>query len=77
LTVGQKLAMSLDPTRADSGGDGIPDGFKLVHPCTQAEAYVDTDGPMLTSGATGPPIRDARGRSLHEDYRDGTDPCAR
>ena len=77
LTVGQKLALSLDPTRADSGGDGIPDGFKLAHPCTQADAYVDTDGPMLTSGAIGPPIRDARGRSLHDDYRDGTDPCAR
>lgn len=77
MTVGQKLTASLDPTRADSGGDGIPDGFKLAHPCTQADAYVDTDGPMLTSGAMGPPIRDARGHSLHDDYRNGTDPCAR
>jgi hypothetical protein len=76
LTVGQKLALSLDPTRADSGGDGIPDGFKLAHPCIQEDAYVDTDGPMLTSGATGPPIRDFRGRSLHDDYRLGINPCA-
>lgn len=75
LTVGEKLALSLDPTRADSGGDGIPDGWKFAHPCTQADAYVDTDGPMLTNGGTGAPIRDARGRSLHVDYERGLDPC--
>lgn len=76
LTVGRKLALSLNPTRADSGEDGIPDGFKLAYPCTQVDAYVNTDVPMLTNGAIAAPVRDVRGQSLHVDYEDHTNPCA-
>jgi hypothetical protein len=75
MTVGQRLVLSLDPTRADSGGDGLPDSFKLAHPCTVDLAYTDTDAPMMMDGTTGPQILDARGGSLHEDYALGTDPC--
>lgn len=75
LTVGQKLALSLNPTRADSGEDGIPDGFKLAYPCTQADAYVNTDGPMFTNGDMAPPILDVRGQSLHVDFAHHTNPC--
>lgn len=75
MTVGQRLARSLDPTRADSGGDGIPDSFKLAHPCIQNTAAVNTDMPMLMDGSIGAPIRDARGGNLHDDLRLGTDPC--
>lgn len=77
LTVGQKIALSLDPTRPDTGMDGLPDGYMLSHPCTAALAAVDVDAPMAMDDTTVlPPILDARGDSFHDDFRLGTDPCA-
>jgi hypothetical protein len=77
LTVAQKLEFSLNPTRPDTARDGIPDGFKLAHACTQPFLGENVDHPEDYAGHALPPIPDPDndGDTIHDDFRLGTDPC--
>jgi len=76
LTAGQKMNLNLDPTRADSGHDGVADSLKLAHPCTANLGWVNIDAPMDMAGTIQPPLKDAAGNTLRQDFQNGTDPCA-
>jgi hypothetical protein len=75
LSVSDKIAFNLDPTRPDSFGDGIPDGWKLAYPCTAALIYMNVDMPMDMAGNMLPPITDPDAATIHTAFQLGTNPC--
>jgi hypothetical protein len=75
LTVSEKMLFNLNPTRADSFEDGIPDGWKLAYPCTAALVYMNVDMPMDMAGNMLPPITDPDAATIHTAFQLGTNPC--
>jgi hypothetical protein len=75
LTVGQKIAMSLNPTLASQMSDGIPDGFKLANSCIADLIFVNINHPVDYDLHPLPPISNPDSQTINNAYHSGTSPC--
>lgn len=65
-----------DPTNPDTDGDGLPDGFETAHTCLDPLGDQAHPHDFVGNPLPGQDDADGDGRSDHEEFVMGTDPCS-